>query len=121
MADLKDVVQKALYLGVGFAAYASEKASRKLLEFQAQAQKLADEMVSRGAMSAEEARRWVEDLTHQASTPPSSNTSPTSSEPRRIEILIEDDDSGKANAEEVEKLRQQMLKLQAELHRLQEK
>ncbi len=119
MADLKDVVQKALYLGVGLAAYASEKASRKLLEFQAQAQKLADEMVSRGAMSAEEARQWVEDLTHQAATPPSPESTP---EPRKIEILIdEDEDSGRAKAEEVEKLRRQMSELQAELHRLQEK
>ena len=119
MADLKDMVQKAFYLGVGLATYTSEKAKHKLLEFQAQAQKLADEMVRRGTMSTEEARRWVEDMTRQASTSPSPDTS-ASAEPRRIEILIEEDNSG-TNTEDVETLRQQMLDLQAELHRLQKK
>lgn len=119
MADLKDMVQKAFYLGVGLATYTSEKARRKLSEFQAQAQKLADEMVRRGTMSTEEARQWVEDLTRQASTSSSPET-PTS-EPRKIEILIEDDNNSGTNAEEAEKLRRQMLELQAELHRLQKK
>lgn len=119
MADLKDMVQKAFYLGMGLATYTSEKAKQKLLEFQAQAQKLADELVRRGTMSTEEARQWVEDLTRQASANSPSETS--ASEPRKIEILIEESNDSGTNAEEVERLRQQMLELQAELHRLQKK
>ncbi len=53
---LGDIVQKALYLGIGLASYAGEN----FHELQEQAQKLADDMVERGKMNAEEARRYVD-------------------------------------------------------------
>jgi polyhydroxyalkanoate synthesis regulator phasin len=56
MAGFGDIVQKAFYLGVGLASYAGEKAGGKLAELRSQAQKLADEMVSRGEMTTEEAK-----------------------------------------------------------------
>ena len=90
MANLTDLVQKVFYLGVGLAAYAGEKAGTKLFELRDQAQKLADEMVTRGEMTAEEALRWMEEITHQPSTPPPAE--PARPEPRRIEINAEDDD-----------------------------
>ena len=131
---LSDLVQKAVYLGIGVAAYAGEKAGTKLNELPAQLQKLADEFVDRGEMTAEEAKRFVDDLiqkaqkeadTQQSNNPAtSSNTSPTS--PRRIEI---DDDATskapepetpptKAPTDPVTNMRRQIDDLQAELRRL---
>ena len=49
-----NIVQKAFYLGVGMAAYAGEKAGGKLTELGSQAQKLAEDLVARGEMTAEE-------------------------------------------------------------------
>ncbi len=138
---LSDLVQKAVYLGIGVAAYAGEKAGTKLNELPAQLQKLADEFVDRGEMTAEEAKRFVDDLiqkaqkeadTQQSSTPssstPPSTTSPTP--PRRIEI---DDATSKApepeappttppttkaSTDSVTNMRRQIDDLQAELRRL---
>lgn len=131
---LSDLVQKAVYLGIGVAAYAGEKAGTKLNELPAQLQKLADEFVDRGEMTAEEAKRFVDDLiqkaqkeadTQQSNNPAtSSSTSPTS--PRRIEI---DDDATskapepetpptKAPTDPVTNMRRQIEDLQAELRRL---
>jgi polyhydroxyalkanoate synthesis regulator phasin len=107
---LSDLVQKAVYIGIGAASYAGEKAGGKLTEFSGQLQKLADEMVERGEMTAEEARRYVdekmktaqqefENLSQQATqaaqsaqsqqAPKSSPAQPK--EPRRIEIIDEDE------------------------------
>ncbi|MEH1838032.1 MAG: hypothetical protein V7L20_04550 [Nostoc sp.] len=125
MAGFGDIVQKAFYLGVGLASYAGEKAGGKLAEVRSQVQKLADEMVAKGEMNTEEARRFVEEMMKQAQQPQASSetsekTSP--SEPRRIEILEEDEEltvKEEANDENVDKLRQEVLKLQNELKRLQ--
>jgi polyhydroxyalkanoate synthesis regulator phasin len=51
---LGDLVKKAVYFGVGIATYAAEKAEVNLQELRNQAQKLADEMISRGEMTTEE-------------------------------------------------------------------
>ena len=120
MPGFGDIVQKAFYLGVGLASYASEKAGGKLGELRLQAQKLADEMVARGEMTAEESRRFVEDLMNQAQQPPNpSDTNARPSEPRRIEILSEDEPaSSDPQAQDVEKLRQEVLGLQDELKRI---
>ena len=121
MAGFRDIVQKALYLGVGLAAYAGERAGGKLSELRAQAQKLADEMVARGEMSTEEAKRFVEELMKQAQQPQtSSDTGTTPAEPRRIEILSDDEAlaTSESPKQDVEKLRQQVLGLQEELRRL---
>ena len=122
MPGFGDIVQKAFYLGVGLASYASEKAGGKLGELRSLAQKLADEMVARGEMTADEAKRFVEDLMNQAQQPPtsSSGTNASPAEPRRIEILSEDEEpaSSEPQAQDVEKLRQQVLGLQDELKRI---
>jgi polyhydroxyalkanoate synthesis regulator phasin len=104
---LSDLVQKAVYIGIGAASYAGEKAGGKLTEFSGQLQKLADEMVERGEMTAEEARRYVdekmktaqqefENLSQQATQAAQSQQVPKSptnqpKEPRRIEIIDEDE------------------------------
>ena len=133
---LSDLVQKAVYLGIGVAAYAGEKAGSKLSELPAQLQKLADEFVDRGEMTAEEAKRFVDDLIQKAqkeadaqhpNAPTASPSAPASSAPpRRIEI----DDDPIAKAPETEKpptqsptdpvtnMRRQIDDLQAELRRL---
>ncbi len=119
MAGLGDIVQKALYLGVGLADYAAEKAGVTVQELRTQAQKLADEMVARGEMSVDEARKYVDDLIQQAQqeTVQSSKDSQTR-EPRPIEILSEDEEPAKNEPENLEALRQQVQSLQEELRRL---
>ena len=119
MAGFGDMVQKAFYLGVGFASYAGEKAGEKLSELRTQAQKLADEMVARGEMTTDEAKRYVDDWVQRAQaqqTPTQSASDPPSTEPRPIEI--EDDPEPAAADEEVDNLHQQVLELQEELRQL---
>lgn len=118
MPGFGDIVQKAFYLGVGLAAYASERAGGKLGELRLQAQKLADEMVARGEMTTEEAKRFVEDLMKQAQPPNSESAAgKTPAEPRRIEILSEEEPA-KEQGENVDKLQDQVRKMQEELRRL---
>jgi len=90
MTSFTDIVQKAFYLGVGIAAYAGEKASGTLAELREQAQEIVDELVNRGEMTTEEARRWVEDITNQPSNRPAAGPA-IPEPPRRIEISTEDD------------------------------
>ncbi len=122
MRGLGDIVQKAIYLGVGLASYAGEKAGGKLGELRAQVQKLADEMVARGEINAEEAKGFVEELMKQAQQSPTSAPVPsekTPKEPRRIEILSEDEEAdSESQAPNVQNLRQQVQGLQEELRRL---
>ena len=119
MAGFGDIVQKAFYLGVGMASYAGEKASSTLTELRSQAQKLADEMVARGEMTTEEAKRMVDDMVNRAQqTPVQSSSDGRPSEPRRIEIFSDDEPSGDANPSAANDLRQQVTKLQDELRRL---
>lgn len=124
MPGFGDIVQKAFYLGVGLASYAGEKAGGKLTELRSQAQKLADEMVARGEMNTEEAKRFVDDLMKQAQQPPNSEstTQKTPNEPRRIEILSDEEDKPSpsvAPQSNVDSLKDQVSKLQEELRRLQ--
>ncbi|QSJ14462.1 phasin family protein [Nostoc sp. UHCC 0702] len=124
MPGFGDIVQKAFYLGVGLASYAGEKAGGKLAELRSQVQKLADEMVAKGEMTTEEARRFVEDMMRQAQQPQASNTTPEKappSEPRRIEILEDDEEPTvkQDSNENVDQLREQVLELQEELKKLQ--
>jgi polyhydroxyalkanoate synthesis regulator phasin len=116
---LGDLVQKAVYLGIGVASYAGEKATEKLGELRSQVQQLADEMVERGEMTSEEARRFVDDMVNKAQQPsvqPPTASQPT--EPRRIEIITDDDEPVKAPPTEAEQMRQQVTALQEELQRL---
>ncbi len=95
---LGNLVQKAVYLGIGVATYAGEKAGERLNDLRDQMQKMADEMVERGEMTAEEGRKFVDDMVKKAQQPSSqpghsSGTTPpsgsTSNAPRPIEILDE--------------------------------
>lgn len=119
-------------MGVGFASYAQEKANDTVKDLRVQAQKLADEMAERGEMSTEEARKFVDDLVEQAQqeTVPEGDRSKRQ-EPRRIEIVDEDEPGSQSEAEvktepaksaqsnvNREDLRQQVQSLQEELRRL---
>ncbi|NMG08340.1 phasin family protein [Brasilonema sp. UFV-L1] len=126
MPGFGDIVKKAFYLGVGLASYAGEKAGGTITELRSQVQKLADEMVARGEMTTDEARRFVEDMMKQAQNAPTSDTAPNKtppSEPRRIEIVEEDEESTTvkvtSSTENVDKLRDQVRQMQEELRRLQ--
>ena len=123
MPGFGDIFQKAVYLGVGLASYAGEKAGSVLNELRTETQKLADEMVKRGEMTTEEARRFVEDTIRQAQevageTP--AGTEPPPPQPRRIEILdVEEEETNAPPEDSVNQLRQQVKNLQDELRRLQ--
>ncbi|MBO3458877.1 phasin family protein [Aetokthonos hydrillicola Thurmond2011] len=125
MPGFGDIVKKAFYLGVGLASYAGEKAGGTVAEMRSQVQKLADEMVARGEMTTEEGRRFVEDMMRQAQQPPTSDATvekKPSSEPRRIEILEEEDKpttEKQTPNENIDNLRTQVVELQEELKRLQ--
>jgi polyhydroxyalkanoate synthesis regulator phasin len=123
MAGFGDMVQKAFYLGVGLASYAGEKAGGTLGELRDQAQKLAAELVQRGEMSTEEARRFVEDVMQQGQTTVQESATPAAKEnkePRRIEILEDDEEQpAQEPPDRVDRLRQQVDALKDELRRLQ--
>ena len=120
MAGLGDLVQKAFYLGVGMASYATEKATITLQELQVQAQKVADEMVARGEMTAEEARKYVDDIIQQAQRPAAESADTAKDkEPRLIEIVSEDEgENDTSQSENLDDLKNQVTALQEELRRL---
>ncbi|ACB52344.1 unknown [Crocosphaera subtropica ATCC 51142] len=121
MADLSNLVQKAFYLGVGIASYAAEKGGKNLQELRIQAQKVADEMVARGEITAEEARKYVDEMIQQAQqSDPNATDKTKQKEPRLIEIVSEDDEDNTeaSNKENLDDLKQQVESLQDELNRL---
>ena len=125
-----DIIQKAFYLGVGAVAAAGEEAGSKLGRLRSQAQKLADELVAKGEMTTEEARKLVDELIRQAQqqqqvqssgqppTSPPANVNVPAQEPRRIEIISEDEAPLPNEEENVDALRQQVQAMQEELRRL---
>jgi polyhydroxyalkanoate synthesis regulator phasin len=121
MNPLENIAKKAFYLGIGLANFAAEQASEKLQELKVQGQKLADEMVARGEMTTEEARKFVDDMISQAQQPTVTPTkNQTNQEPRPIEIIDDDEsDSSSQDQEKIDKLRNQVESLQEELRRLQ--
>ncbi len=129
MAGLGDIVQKAFYLGVGLAASAGEQAGEKISGLRVQAQKLADEMVAKGELTTEEARKMVNDMIESAQQPNLNQSENTSSarptkdrEPRRIEIVSEGEETAKSSAagstENISEMRKQVEALQEELKRM---
>jgi len=126
MANFEDIAKKAFYMGVGFASYAQEKANDKVKDLTVQAQKLAEEMVAKGEMSTEEARKFVDDLVdraQQGSVPGNSDSTTGDKEPRRIEIVDEEETTPpptakKEPAKKSDDLQQQVQSLQEELRRL---
>ena len=124
MAGLGDIVQKAFYLGVGLATAAGEQAGEKISSIGIQAQKLADEMVVKGEITTEEARKLVDDMVKSAqqqnlsqSPGSTSERAQKSTEPRRIEI-ISDGDSPSQSPENISEMRKQVEALQEELKRM---
>lgn len=115
-----DIVQKAFYLGVGAVTAAGEEAGSRLGKLRVQAQKLADELVAKGEMTTEEARKLVDDLVRQAQQEQSSQASNNvpAPEPRRIEIISDDEPSVKPEEQNVDVLRQQVQAMQEELRRM---
>jgi len=121
MPGFGDTVKKAFYLGVGLVSYAGEKASGTIGELRQQAQKLADEMVERGEITAEDARKLVDEMLAKAQQQvplQKSSQNKTPSEPRLIEIS--DEDSSPEDDENVNDLRNQVNSLLEELRRLQQ-
>ena len=133
MANFEDIAKKAFYMGVGFASYAQEKAIDALdnvKDLRIQAQKLADEMAERGEMTTEEARKFVDELIEQAQQGTvTGNNQSDEREPRRIEIVDEDEPVTESTAKtepsksaqsntDSEDLRRQVQSLQEELRRL---
>lgn len=103
MTDSENLLQKAFYLGVGIAGLAVEKASDTFGEFKKQAemlashpdfsqkvQEIADEMVNKGKINTDEARKFVEQVIQQKA--PLSEESTSSKAPRKIEIILDDED-----------------------------
>jgi polyhydroxyalkanoate synthesis regulator phasin len=126
MAGLGDIVQKAFYLGVGLATVAGEQAGEKLSVIRVQAQKLADEMVSKGELTTEEARKMVDDMIKSAQLPnlnQSGDTNPDrpmKTQPRRIEIVSEGEEPSQSSSEpdNISDMRKQVEALQEELKRM---
>ena len=119
MPGFGDIVQKAFYLGIGAVAAAGEEAGGRLGKLRVQAQKLADELVAKGEMTTDEARKLVDDLMRQAQQQPvkPSDNVPTT-EPRRIEIVSEEETPVPTEEQNVEALRKQVQAMQEELRRL---
>lgn len=114
MADLGKFVQKAAYLGIGLASLTTEKVGETFSELRTQAQKLADDMVQRGEITADEARRLVDEMVSRSQQPEVTAAKPET--PRRIQIT---DDDVAPSEEAVEALRRQVESLQNELKDLQ--
>ncbi len=113
---LADLAQKAFFLGVGLASVAADKAAANLNEIRQQAQKIVQELVERGEMTAEQAQQYVNDMMQRGAA------NPTAAAPKTGPVKIDIEDEGAAgNAielSEAAKLRQQVSDLQAELDRL---
>lgn len=124
MAGFGNLVQKAFYLGVGIASYAGEKAGGALGDLRGQAQKLVDELVERGELTAEEAQKMMNDMvaraeaTAAAAAAAEATARPSEPDgPRQIQIL---DDSESLTEEERQAaaLRQEVQNLREELKKL---
>jgi polyhydroxyalkanoate synthesis regulator phasin len=123
MAGLGDIVQKAFYLGVGLATAAGEQAGEKLSSIGVQAQKLTDEMVAKGEITTEEARKLVNEMIESAQQQnlnqaqnPTTDRPQKTNEPRRIDIVAENEPSDAP--ENINQMRQQVEALQEELKRM---
>jgi polyhydroxyalkanoate synthesis regulator phasin len=124
MAGLGDIVQKAFYLGVGLAASAGEQAGEKISTLRVQANKLADEMVAKGEITTDEARKLVDDMLKSAQQQNldqaqgnSTDRPQKNQEPRRIEIIADGDEPSPAK-DDVSDMRKQVEALQQELKRM---
>lgn len=105
MSESENILQKAFYLGVGVAISVAEKANDALSElkqqadklalnqdFPSQLQKMADEMVEKGKMTADEARKLVDEIMKQTQENSQTISEEDERKPRKIEIIMDDDD-----------------------------
>ena len=128
MTDFKrsgfgNLVQKAFYLGVGIASYAGEKAGGALGDLRAQAQKLVDELVERGEITAEEAQTMMNEMVERAQTAAATTVSESNSTsapegPRQIQILDDSSESLTEEERQAEALRREVEALREELKKL---
>lgn len=128
MAGLGDIVQKAFYLGVGLATTAGEQAGEKLSSIGVQAQKLTDEMVAKGEITTEEARKLVDEMIKSAqqqqnlnqAQDATSERAKKTNEPRRIEIVADNESpaSSSESPDNISQMRKQVEALQEELKRM---
>ncbi|AFY95270.1 phasin family protein [Chamaesiphon minutus] len=127
MAGLGDIVQKAFYLGVGLATTAGEQAGEKLSSIGVQAQKLTDEMVAKGEITTEEARKLVDEMIKSAQQQNLNQVQDTTTErakktnePRRIEIVADNEPPASAteSPDNISQMRKQVEELQEELKRM---
>ncbi|MEO1095489.1 MAG: hypothetical protein AAFX01_11380 [Cyanobacteria bacterium J06638_28] len=122
MAGFGNLVQKAFYLGIGAASYAGEKATNTFKDLQGQAQKIVNELVERGELTAEEGQQLFNKMMQQAQAPVEDVVeSPRPTEPRRIEILDADEDTPSPESQEAEALREQVDALREKLEDLKRK
>jgi len=127
---LRDTLKKAFYLGVGLADLAQERATSSLQQLRQSSQELVEELVRRGEMNAEEARKYVDNLVEEARRARATQTSDATDgksaggdrlAPRPIEIVAEDGEARAATPENVDDLRRQVEALQTELQRLRDR
>ncbi len=121
MNPIGNLVQKAFYLGVGLVAAGTEKAGATLGELRQQAAKLAEELVARGEMTTEEAKRFVDDLVQQAQSKTPVRGAPETQRragPQEIEIDFAEGDAS-APQDEVAAMEAKIAALKEELRRLQ--
>ena len=128
MNPFSNIVQKAFYLGMGLASVAGEKAGSTLNELRTQATKLAEELVEKGEMSTDEAKKFVDDLIRQSQKSPDQiKTGENFSAPRSINIDDDSDfdqagstqsDAGE-NSDDLDALRAKVQQLQSELRKIQ--
>jgi polyhydroxyalkanoate synthesis regulator phasin len=138
MNPFSNIVQKAFYLGMGLASVAGEKAGSTLNELRSQATKLAEELVERGEMSTDEAKKFVDDLIRQSQQKQEQiKTKDDFSAPRSINIDDEPDSeqtgakqsdahkksdptkNSTANSDDLDALRAKVQQLQSELRKIQ--
>ncbi|AFY72998.1 hypothetical protein Syn7502_00868 [Synechococcus sp. PCC 7502] len=131
MNPFSNIVQKAFYLGMGLASVAGEKAGSTLNELRTQATKLAEELVERGEMTTEEARKFVDDMIRQSQKSQDQinqdqvKTGGNYSAPRTINIDDEGDLDQNPQAkspsdDDLDALRSKVQQLQAELRKIQQ-
>jgi polyhydroxyalkanoate synthesis regulator phasin len=123
MNPFGNIVQKAFYLGMGLASVAGEKAGTTLNELRSQATKLAEELVEKGEMSTDEAKKFVDDLIRQSQKSPDRNqikTGENVSSPRSINIDDEDSSAEQNNEDkDLEAMRAKVQQLQDQLRNIQ--
>ncbi len=123
MAGFGNLVQKAFYLGVGIASYAGEKAGSAFGDLRIQAQKLVDELVERGEITAEEAQTMMNEMVERSQATAAAGvaeekaakTNPDG--PRQIQIS-DDSESPTEEERQAEALRQEVEALRDELKKL---